>query len=409
MEIIQERCGGLDVHKKTVVACVRVLEGRQVRSQVRTFGTMTHELEQLREWLQEWGVTHVAMEATGVFWKPVWNILEGHFDLLLVNPRDVKKVPGRKTDVKDCEWICELLQFGLLRASFVPPKNIRQLRDLTRSRTKLTEQKTSVANRIHKVLQDANVKLSSVATDALGVSGRAMIRAMIDGNDNPDALAELAKRRLRSKIPELRLALKGAVDEHHRFLLQRSMAQLDFIESEIHIFDQRIAELCSEFDELFELLFTIDGVDRRTAECILAEIGPSMSQFHSPAALASWSGVCPGNNSSAGKRRSGKITKGSRWLRRALAEAAWGAARTKDTYLSVQYKRIASRRGKKRAVVAVSHSILIAVYHVLKNRVPYHDLGPDHFDLINKARLTKYLVRRLESLGHKVTLEATAA
>lgn len=409
MRIIQERCAGLDVHKKSVFVCVRVLADGEVVEEVRNYGTMTHELEQLRDWLKELGVTQVAMEATGVFWKPIWNILESEFELLLINPRDVAKVPGRKTDVKDCEWICELLQHGLLRPSFVPSKDIRHLRDLTRSRTRLTEQKTAVVNRIHKVLQDANIKLSSVATDALGVSGRAMIRAMIDGNDNPDELADMAKRRLRAKIPELRLALKGVVDEHHRFQLKRYMTQLESNESETLVFDERIVQLMSEYDELIELLITINGVERRTAECIIAEIGPNMSQFRSAAALASWSGVCPGNDRSAGKRRSSKTTKGSRWLRRALAQAAWGAARSKNTYLSVQYKRIASRRGKKRAIVAVSHSILIATYHILKHRVPYRDLGPDHFDNINKARLTKYLVKRLESLGHKVTLEGVAA
>jgi len=409
MEIIQERCAGLDVHKKSVFVCVRRLSGKKLTKEVRKYGTMTHELEQLCDWLKQLGVTHVAMEATGVFWKPVWNILETHFELLLINPRDVKKVPGRKTDVKDCEWICELLQYGLLRPSFVPTKDIRQLRDLTRSRTKLIEHKTSVVNRIHKVLQDANIKLSSVATDALGVSGRAMIRAMVAGNEDPIALAELAKQRLRSKIPELRLALKGHVNEHHRFLLQRYMSQLESVEAEIHLFDERIAQLMAPFEQLIDLLITIDGVERYTAECIIAEVGPSMNQFHSAAALASWAGVCPGNDSSAGKRRSGKTAKGSRWLRRALAQAAWGAARSKNTYLSVQYKRIASKRGKKRAIVAVSHSILIAAYHVLKYRVPYRDLGPDHFDKLNKTRLTNYLVKRLESLGHKVTLEADAA
>lgn len=408
MEIIQERCAGLDVHKKSVFVCVRLLSGRELTKEVRQYGTMTDELEQLRDWLKQLNVTHIAMEATGVFWKPIWNILEGHFELLLVNPRDIAKVPGRKTDVKDCEWITELLQHGLLRPSFVPSKTIRDLRDLTRSRTKLIDQKTSVVNRIHKVLEDANIKLSSVATDALGVSGRAMIRAIINGNNNAVVLAELAKRRLRAKIPALRRALKGTVGEHHRFLLKRYMTQLDFIESEIRLFDEHIAELISEFDEIVDLLITIDGVERRTAECIIAEIGPSMSPFPSAAALSSWAGVCPGNNRSADKRRSGKTTKGSRWLQRALMQAAWAAARSKNTYLSVQYKRLASRRGKKRAAVAVTHSILTAIYYMLKYSVPYRDLGPDHFDRLNKARLTNYLVKRLESLGHRVTLEDAA-
>lgn len=409
MEILHRICAGLDIHKKTIAACLRVLgEDNKVRTEVRTFGTMTHEIEQLRQWLQEAGVTHVAMESTGVFWKPIWNILEGQFELLLVNPQHIKKVPGRKTDVQDCEWICQLLQFGLLTASFVPSKQIRQLRDLTRGRAKLIQQTTSVVNRIHKVLQDANVKLSSVVSDIMGVSARAMLRAMADGENDPNTLAEMALRRLRGKIPELRLALNGAVNEHHRFLLNRYLAQLDFLDSEIQLFDERVRQILAPFEDLIELLDTIDGVDRRTAECLIAEIGPDMNQFHSAGALASWAGACPGNHESAGKRRRGKTTNGNRWLRRTLGEAAWAAARTKDTYLSARYKRIAARKGKNRAVVAVGHSILNAAYYVLKNRVPYQDLGPYHFDTINKARLTRYLVRRLENLGHKVTIEEAA-
>lgn len=410
MEIIHRVCAGLDVHKRSIAACVRVLgESHKLESVVRTFGTMTHDIQDMKSWFEELGVTHVAMESTGVFWKPVWNILEGHFELLLVNPRHMKNVPGRKTDVKDCEWICQLLQFGLLRASFVPSREIRQLRDLTRSRTKLIEQTSAVINRIHKILQDANVKLSSVASDIMGVSARAMLRALVKGENDPNRLAEMARRRLRAKIPQLRLALNGAVNDHHRFLLQRCLSQLDFLEAERALFDQRIREATQPFEELIQLLDTIDGVDRCTAECLLAEIGPDMNQFHSAGALASWSGMCSGNNESAGKRKRGTTTKGSRWLRRALSEAAWGASKTKNTYLSAQYKRLVSRRGKKRTIVAVGHSILIAAYHILKKRVPYNDLGPDHFDNLNKSRLTRYFVRRLENLGHRVILQEVVA
>lgn len=410
MESIHRFCAGLDVHNRSIAACVRVLdETNELRSFVRTFGTMTHEIQELKSWLEGLGVTHIAMESTGVFWKPVWNILEKHFQLLLVNPRHMKNVPGRKTDVRDCEWICQLLQFGLLKASFVPSQQIRQLRDLTRGRTQLIEQATRVVNRIHKLLQDANVKLSSVATDIMGVSGRAMLLALVDGEQDPNRLAELARRRLRAKIPQLRLALNGVINDHHRFLLQRYMGQLDFLESETAEFDARIRHATEPFEELIQLLDTIDGVDRRTAECLLAEIGPDMNQFHSAQALASWSGACPGNHESAGKRKSGKTTKGSRWLRRALSEAAWGASKTKNTYLSAQYKRLAARRGNKRAIVAVGHSILTAAYYLLKHRVPYRDLGPDHFDKLNKNRLTRYFVRRLQDLGHTVVLNEALA
>ena len=408
MRIIHRICAGLDVHRDSVSVCVRVLKDAEVESWKRTFGTMTKEIRSLGAWLSEHGVTHVAMESTGVFWKPLWNILESDFALLLVNPREIKNVPGRKTDQKDCEWICELLQFGLLSPSFVPSKEIRELRDLTRSRTKVIQHRVSVANRIHKVLQDANIKLSSVVSDILGVSSLAMIRALVNGERDPNRLAEMALKRLRAKIPQLRLALDGAVDEHHCYLLTRYLNQLDSHESEIAVFDERIRKVAAPFEEELELLISIKGVQRRTAECLLAEIGPDMTQFHSAKALASWAGVCPGSNESAGKRKSGKTTKGSKWLRRTLGEASWAAASSKNTYFSAQYKRLASRRGKKRAIVAVGHSILIAAYHVLKDRTPYQDLGPDHFDKLNTPRITRYLVKRLERLGHTVTLAEAA-
>ena len=409
MDSLHRICAGLDVHKKSVAACIRIMrEDDTVETMKRTFGTMTHEIEALRGWLSQHGVTNVAMESTGVFWKPLWNILEGHFELVLVNPRHIKNVPGRKTDMKDCEWICLLLQFGLLRGSFVPPRTIRDLRDLTRSRAKVIQQRASVANRIHKVLQDANIKLSSVVSEITGVSSLKMIRAIAEGEKDPNHLAEMALRRLRAKIPQLRMALTGAVNDHHCFLLTRYLLQLDSLSSESELFDERIRVLTEPFARQIELLCTIPGVDRRTAECILAEIGPDMTQFHSSAALASWSGLCPGNNESAGKHKSGKTTKGSKWLHCALGEAAWAASRTRNTYLAAKYKRIAGRRGKKRAIVAVAHSTITSAFYILRDNVPYRDLGADHFDNLNKPRLTKYYVKRLENLGFNVTLNATA-
>ena len=410
MEIVHRKCAGLDVHKASVSACVRVLnESGHVETSKRMFGTMTHDIRELGIWLRSHGVQHVVMESTGVFWKPLWNLLEDDFELMLVNPRHIKNVPGRKTDMKDCEWLCKLLQFGLLNGSFVPPRQIQRLRDLTRSRAKLIQQRATVANRIHKVLQDANVKLSSVVSDIMGVSALEMIRAMTNGEHSPERLAEMARRRLRAKIPQLRLALDGAVDEHHRFLLQRYLSQLDFLQGEVEAFDERLRQATAPFERSIELLRTTHGVQRRTAECLLAEIGPDMTRFPTHQALASWAGCCPGNHESAGKRKSGTTTKGSAWLHRALGEAAWAASRTKGSYLSAKFKRIASRRGRKRAIVALGHSILIASYYILKNDVPYRDLGPDHFDNLNKPRLTRYLVRRLESLGHSVTLVDSTA
>jgi len=410
MEVIFPRCAGLDVHSKTVVVCRRIIgpDGK-LEKEVRTFATTTAQLNTLAQWLEEGSVTHVAMESTGVFWKPVWNILEARFQLLLVNARHVKQVPGRKTDVKDCEWIAQLLQHGLLRASFVPPPAIRELRDLTRHRAKLVSQHTAVANRIHKTLEDANIKLGTVATDILGVSGRAMLAAIVSGREDPAELADLARQRLRAKIPALREALHGHVTEHHRFLLETLLEQLRFLESQILRLDKRVAETSRPFEAACAELDTIPGVARRSAENIVAEIGSDMRVFPSAAHLASWAAICPGNDESAGKRRSGKTPNGNRWLRRALTEAAWAAARTKNTYLSAQYRRIAARRGKRRAIIAVAHSILVAAYHILTRAQPYRDLGADHFDRLDPERLTRQLVRRLEKLGHKVTLAPVAA
>lgn len=406
MEVVNPRCAGLDVHSKTVVACRRILgpKGR-LDKQVRTFSTMTADLIAMSDWLAEAGVTHVAMESTGVFWKPIWNLLEGRFEILLVNARHIKQVPGRKTDVKDCEWIAQLLQHGLLRGSFVPPRPVRELRDLTRHRAKLVQERSAVVNRIHKILEDANVKLGAVASDIVGVSGRAMLEAIVAGEDNPRKLADLAQRRLRGKIPELRRALHGRITEHHRFMLETVLEHMRFLDQHIRRLDARIEEHTRPFAESIQRLTTIPGVQIRSAENLLAEIGPDMGQFPSAAHLCSWAGICPGNNESAGKRKSGRTPKANRWLRRTLGESAWAAAGSKNTYLAAQYRRLAPRRGKKRAIVAVGHSILLGAYHILAAEGVWNDLGGDYFDQLAPHRLTRYLVRRLEKLGHKVTLE----
>jgi transposase len=406
MDILYACCAGLDVHKKTVVACVRRCDAQgRTHKQVRTFGTMTGDLLALSDWLAEQGVTHVAMESTGVYWKPVFNLLEGRFQVILVNAHHIKQVPGRKTDVKDAEWIAELLQHGLLRSSFVPPPPIRELRDLTRQRAQLVAEKSAAANRVQKVLEDANIKLSCVATDIVGVSGRAMLEALIAGEEDPGQLADLAQKRLRQKIPALQLALRGRVTAHHRFQLRLLLDHVAHLEELIGRLGGRIEEVMAPFAEAAERLTTIPGVDQRTAEVIVAEIGTDMTQFPTAGHLASWAGMCPGNNESAGKRKSGKTTKGSRWLRQVLTQAAWAASHTKGTYLAAQYRRLAGRRGKKRALVALGHTLLVIIYEVLKNSTTYQDLGADYLDQLEPERLTRYLVKRLERLGHKVTLQ----
>ena len=406
MEPIYPCCAGLDVHKETVVACRRRIDAAgKARKEVRTFGTMTRDLLALSDWMADEGVTHVAMESTGVYWKPIFNILEGRFRVLLVNAQHIKQVPGRKTDVKDCEWIAQLLQHGLLRGSFIPDRPLRDLRDLTRQRVQLLAERTAVVNRIQKVLEDANIKLASVASDILGASGRAMLQALIGGEADPGRLAELAQRRLRGKIPQLRVALHGAVTEHHRFLLRLLMDQLRHLEDWIEQLGARIEEVMAPLAEEVRRLTTIPGVEARAAQNILAEIGPDMGQFATAGHLASWAGVCPGNDESAGKRRSGQATRGNRWLRQAVVQSAWAAARSKDTYLSAHYRRLAARRGKKRAALALGHTLLVIIYHVLRGGADYTDLGPDYLDRLQSERLTRSLVRRLEGLGHKVVLE----
>lgn len=407
MDTIYSKVAGLDVHLKSIQCAVRCRQqSGELFREVRSFGTMTRDLRALADYLGALGVTHVAMEATAVLWKPVWNILDGHFTMLLVNPRHLKKVPGRKTDVSDAEWIAQLLECGLLRGSFVPPRAVRELRDLTRHRAQLAGEHTRVANRIHKLLEDANIKLGAVASDLLGVSGRTMLRALLDGENDPQRLAELARGQLRKKLPQLRLALEGHCTEHHRFLLRRLLSHLNYLESQSKQFSQQIAH---RLDELLPAedqrrLDAIDGVDRTTIENVIAEIGADMNVFPDEHHLCSWTGICPGNEESAGKRLRSRTRKGNRWLRRALAEAAWAASHTKDTYLAAQYRRLAARRGTKRALLAVGHSILVIIYHLLKNHLEYHDLGANHFDRLEPERLRRYLVRRLQHLGFDVTL-----
>jgi transposase len=407
MDLLYVCCAGLDVHKETVVATVRRRkENGKLWEQTRTYGTMTDQLLELADWLEAEGVTHVAMESTGVYWKPIWNLMEDRFKILLVNAQHIKHVPGRKTDVIDSAWIAQLLQCGLLRGSFVPETPQRQLRELTRQRRQLVHSKASVANRIHKVLEDANIKLGSVATDVLGVSGRDMLRALIAGQDNPEVLAELARRKLRAKIPALRLALHGRVTEHHRFLLGLLLDELTHLESLIARLTARITEvLPAPFVEAIKQLATIPGIDVRAAENILAETGIDMEVFPTDGHLASWTGMCSGQRESAGKRQSSRTRKGNQWLRTTLVQVAWAASHTKRTYLSSQYRRLASRRGKKRALVAVGHTILVMIYHMLREGTTYTDLGPDYFDRLDTERLTRTLVRRLERLGHEVVLK----
>jgi transposase len=410
MDTLYPRCAGIDVHKDNVVVRVRCCDrpGKPVE-EVRSFATMTRDLLALADWLAEHQVTHVAMESTGVYWKPVFNILEGACTVILVNAEHIKKVPGRKTDVKDCQWIAQLLQHGLLKASFVPPEPIRELRDLTRQRTQLIGERTAAANRIQKVLEDANIKLAGVATDVLGVSGWDMLEALIAGETDPEKLADLARKRLREKIPALRLALQGRVTEHHRFLLRMHLDHITHLDELIGRLSVRIEEALAPFGEAAERLQTIPGVSQRAAETLVAEIGTNMEQFPTAEHLASWAGMCPGNNESAGKRRGGRTTKGNRWLKRTLVQAAWAASRTKGTYLSAQYRRLARRRGRKKALVAVGHTLLVIIYHVLKRGTNYAELGGDFLERQEPERLTRQLVKRLESLGHKVTLEPVPA
>jgi transposase len=451
MDLVYERCCGLDVHKKIVVACLSVLINGQRHKEIRTFQTTTRELLLLADWLAAAGCTHVAMESTGVYWKPIFNLLEGHFEVLVVNAQHIKAVPGRKTDVRDAEWIADLLQHGLLTGSFIPPAEQRDLRDLTRYRCTLVEERARAVNRLQKTLEDTNLKLADVATDILGKSARAMLDALLAGETDPQVLAGLARGRLKAKRTALEQALVGQLKPHHHFLLAEQLRHIDGLDEAIARVGQEIeARMCPPEaapqeqtpDEVgpqeqmpdapavqkqdtaapskqeapkevpaltwahaIMLLCTIPGISRRAAEVILAEIGLDMTRFPSAGHLASWAGMCPGNHESAGKRLSGRTRKGSPWLRKLLVEAAQAAAHTKNTYLSTQYHRLAARRGKKKAMIAVGHSILVIIYHMLQQQKSYEELGGNYFEERDRQATEKRLVRRLEKLGYQVVLE----
>jgi transposase len=411
MDVVYPRCCGLDIHKKTVVACLIVPGPHGTpRKEVRTFRTMTADLLQLSDWLVAHGVTHTAMESTGPYWKPIWNILEGSVTLLLANARHIKAVPGRKTDIKDAEWIADLLRHGLIQGSFVPNRDGRELRELTRYRTSLVQERTAVVNRLQKTLEGANIKLASVATDILGQSGREMLAALVAGETDAAALAQLAKGRMRQKRTELEQALSGRMAAHQRFLMAQQLAHIDFLDEAIERASTEIQERMGPVERAaIERLDTIPGVGRRIAEILIAEIGADMTRFPTARHLASWAGMCPGQHESAGKRLSGKTRKGSKWLRTVLVEAAHAAGRTKTSYLGAQYRRLLPRCGKKKAAVAVGHSILVIAYHLLTRETTYTDLGPQYFDQRERTAVEKRLVRRLEALGHKVTLEPVPA
>jgi len=405
MQTMIARVCGLDVHKAQLTACVRLLVNGVVSEVIQTFGTTTSDLLALRDWLAAHGVTHVAMESTGVYWKCVYYMLEDEFELLLVNATHIKHVPGRKTDTLDAQWIAQLLACGLLRGSLVPPKPIRELRDLTRYRKALIYERGRAVNRLHKVLEDAGVKLACVATDVMGVSGRAMMRELIEGHADANALAELAKGKLRKKLPELRKALVGRFRTHHAFMLERMLAHIDVLEDDIAALSARIEEQISPFAAKVQLLCTIPGVQQRTAEVIIAETGGDMSAFPSAKHLASWAGVCPGQRESAGKRKSSKTRKGSPWLRATLIESARAAARTNETYLSERYRQLARRRGDKKAIIAIAHEILTASYHMLSTGELYRETGPAPLREHAAERARNRAIKQLERLGHKVILE----
>jgi transposase len=429
MNVTYERCCGLDIHKKTVVACLLTphtlaeAEGQsqananqphQPHKEIRTFGTMTQDILDMADWLSAAGCTHVAMESTGVYWKPIYNLLEGYeqFELLVVNAAHIKAVPGRKTDVKDSEWIADLLRHGLLRGSFIPDAPQRELRELTRHRITLVRERARIVNRLQKVLEDANIKLASVATDIMGASGKAMLEALVGGQTDPSVLADLAKGRLRDKDKHeaLTQALQGRFKAHHRFMIAQHLGHIDYLDEAIERVSAEIEERVGPFvsEGELEALDSVTGIGIRAAQVLVGEIGTNMNRFPSARHLASWAGICPGNKQSGGKRMSGKTTKGSPWLRQVLMEAAHGAAHTKHTYLAALYHRIAARRGRKRALVAVAHAILVIVYHVLLRKQSYQELGGDYFDERERQMIERRAVRRLEQLGYRVQLQPIA-
>jgi transposase len=405
MDVVYERCAGLDIHKRVVVAC-RVVAGQR---ETRKFGTMTGDLRALRDWLQTAGCTHVAMESTGAYWKPIVNLLEGSgLEVLVVNAAHIKAVPGRKTDMNDAQWIADLLRHGLLRGSFIPDRDQRELRELVRYRRSLIEERTREVNRLQKVLEGANIKLGAVATDVVGVSGRAMLAALIQGEASAAAMADLAHGRLKAKRAELIQALDGVMGAHQRFLLAQQLAHLDTLDQLLAQVSDEVARRMRPFEPALAALDAIPGIGRRGAEDLLAETGVDMTRFPTHRHLASWAGMCPGQDESAGKRRTGRTRHGNRALRATLVEAAHAAARTKRSYLAAQFHRLAARRGKKRAAVAVGHSILVIAYYLLRDGVTYEDLGPTYFDQIARDRIAARARRRLEALGFEVTIKAAA-
>jgi transposase len=405
MEILVDRACGIDVHKATVVACIM---GTGITKEIRTYTTMTNDLIRLKNWLRDNLITHVAMESTGVYWKPVFNILEESFEVILVNARHVKNVPGRKTDVKDAEWLCKLLRSGLVRGSFIPPKEVRELRDLTRYKRKLIQTITSEKQRVEKILEDANIKLSSIASDTFGTSGKRIIEELMKGDLKPEAMAELSKGRLRNRKEELKEALVGNMEDHHRFMIQAHLTHIAMMEGLLSTVEQKIQETIEHhFKEAYEFLKTIPPV-KDSASVVIAEMGVNMDLFPTEMHLSSWAGMSPGNNESAGKKKPGVTTHGNKYLKTILIEFGWVASRMKGTYLSSKYHSLVGRRGKKKALVAVGHKILIMCYHILKYKVPYKELGPTYLDERKKDRIAKNYMKRLASLGYTVTVKEAA-
>lgn len=408
MEVLHERCAGLDVHKDIVVACARVRLEATARHARAEFATTTRGLLALADWLQEHHCTHVAMEATGVYWKPVWHVLEGRFQLLLVNPGHARNVPGRKSDVSDAQWLADLLAHGLIRPSFVPPEPIQELRDLTRTRKQLVRQVARHTLRIQKTLEDANLKITGVVSDLLGTSGRAILRALIAGESDPERLLEHTTGRLRAPRERLLEGLQGRVTEHHRFMLRLHLRQIEALEAGIAQLERQVAKLLRPFRSRIERLTTIPGVSDTVAQVLVAEIGMDMARFPTPGHLVSWAGLCPRLDESAGKRRSTRVRHGAPWLKTTLVSAGWAAASSRDTYLRAQFQRLKTRRGPKKAVVAVAASILTAAYFILRDGVPYQDLGPDYFDRRDRTAVVRRLRRRIEALGYRVDLHQVA-
>ena len=406
MELMHPQCAGLDVHQHTVVACARVVVGSAVTHDVRTFGTTTQELVALSDWLTAHGCTHVAMESTGVYWKPVWHVLEERVELVLANAMHIRNIPGRKSDVNDATWIADLLAHGLIRGSFVPPAPIQELRDLTRTRKQLVREITQHTLRIQKTLETANLKLTGVLTDILGVSGRAILQALVAGETNPERLAELARGRIKASRADLAAALHGRVTAHHRFLLQLHLAQIEALEGAVRDVEARLGDALTPFRAAVDRLITMPGVSETVARVLVAEIGFDMTRFPTAGHLVSWAGLCPRLDESAGKRRSTRTRPSNPWLKTTLVQAAWAAARKKDGYLRAQFLRLKSRRGPKKAIIAVAASMLTAAYYLLRDGVDYRDLGAGHFDRRDKAKLAQRLLARLHDLGFNVELRA---